>query len=247
MTIRLYNTLTKTKETFVPIDPNNVRMYVCGPTVYDFAHIGNGRPAIVFDVLFCLLRHTYGAGHVTYVRNITDIDDKIIERAAERAAADKRNIPILDVLREITEQTYGVYREDVDRARPRAHLYAARHRACRPDDRDDARTSSSPATPMPPKATCSSARPQESRLRQAGAPRPRRNDRRRPRRRRALQEERHGLRAVETVGRRHAGLGQPLGLRPPRLAHRMLGDGWRVSWAILRHSWRRHRPHLPAP
>ena len=113
MTIRLYNTLSRTKEAFVPLDANNVRMYVCGPTVYDYAHIGNGRPAIVFDVLFRLLRHTYGAGHVTYVRNITDIDDKINARAAERAAQDKRNIPILDVLREITEATYGVYRQDV--------------------------------------------------------------------------------------------------------------------------------------
>ncbi|MBV9904223.1 MAG: cysteine--tRNA ligase, partial [Alphaproteobacteria bacterium] len=113
MTIRLYNTLTKSKDVFAPIDPNNVRMYVCGPTVYDFAHIGNGRPAIVFDVLFRLLRHTYGAAHVTYVRNITDIDDKINARAAERAKADKRNVPILDVLRELTEGTYAVYREDV--------------------------------------------------------------------------------------------------------------------------------------
>ncbi len=113
MTIRLYNTLTKTKEDFVPLDPTNVRMYVCGPTVYDYAHIGNGRPAIVFDVLFRLLRHAYGAEHVTYVRNITDIDDKINARAAERAKTDQRNVPILDVLREITEATYGVYREDV--------------------------------------------------------------------------------------------------------------------------------------
>jgi cysteinyl-tRNA synthetase len=113
MTIRLYNTLTKSKDLFVPIDAKNVRMYVCGPTVYDFAHIGNARPAIVFDVLFRLLRHAYGDGHVTYVRNITDIDDKINARAAERAAADPRNIPILDVLREITEGTYGVYKEDV--------------------------------------------------------------------------------------------------------------------------------------
>ena len=113
MTIRLYNTLTKSKEEFVPQDPKNVRMYVCGPTVYDFAHIGNARPAIVFDVLFRLLRHTYGDGHVTYVRNITDIDDKINARAAERAASDKRNVPILQVLRELTEGTYGVYRQDV--------------------------------------------------------------------------------------------------------------------------------------
>ena len=109
--LRLYNTLTRAKEDFAPLDPANVRMYVCGPTVYDYAHIGNGRPAIVFDVLFRLLRHLYGPAHVTYVRNITDIDDKINARAAERARG--RNVPILDVLREITEATYGVYREDV--------------------------------------------------------------------------------------------------------------------------------------
>ena len=63
--LRLYNTLTRTKEAFAPIDPNNVRMYVCGPTVYDFAHIGNARPVIVFDVLYRLLRHLYGPDHVT--------------------------------------------------------------------------------------------------------------------------------------------------------------------------------------
>jgi cysteinyl-tRNA synthetase len=112
-TLRLYNTLTKQKEDFAPLDPANVRMYVCGPTVYDYAHIGNGRPAIVFDVLFRLLRHVYGVDHVTYVRNITDIDDKINARAAERAEADKRNVPILQVLRELTEETYSVYKEDV--------------------------------------------------------------------------------------------------------------------------------------
>ena len=84
MSPSLYNTLTRRKEPFKPIDPVNVRMYVCGPTVYDFAHIGNARPVIVFDVLFRLLRHVYGAAHVTYVRNITDVDDKINARAAER-------------------------------------------------------------------------------------------------------------------------------------------------------------------
>ena len=83
MTIELYNTRTKTKEVFEPLDPQNVRMYVCGPTVYDRAHLGNARPAIVFDVLFRLLRHEYGADHVTYVRNFTDVDDKINARAAE--------------------------------------------------------------------------------------------------------------------------------------------------------------------
>ena len=86
MTLRLYNTLTATKEDFAPLDPANVRMYVCGPTVYDFAHIGNARPVIVFDVLFRLLRHLYGEAHVTYVRNITDMDDKINARAATRDA-----------------------------------------------------------------------------------------------------------------------------------------------------------------
>src|ERR1700692_2888496 len=77
----LVNTLTRGKEDFAPIDPKAVRLYVCGPTVYDFAHIGNARPVIVFDVLFRLLRHIYGAPHVTYVRNITDVDDKINARA----------------------------------------------------------------------------------------------------------------------------------------------------------------------
>ena len=84
MTLRFHNTLTRRKEDFVPIDPGNVRLYACGPTVYDNLHIGNGRMLIVFDVLFRMLRDVYGADHVTYVRNITDVDDKINARAAER-------------------------------------------------------------------------------------------------------------------------------------------------------------------
>src|SRR5262245_4812580 len=83
MQLALYDTLTREKRPFTPLDPARVRMYVCGPTVYDFAHIGNARPVIVFDVLFRLLRHLYGADHVVYVRNITDVDDKINARAAE--------------------------------------------------------------------------------------------------------------------------------------------------------------------
>lgn len=83
MTIHLYNTLTRERQVFEPIDAMNVRMYVCGPTVYDFAHIGNARPVVAFDVLFRLLRHTYGKDHVTYVRNITDVEDKIMEAAAK--------------------------------------------------------------------------------------------------------------------------------------------------------------------
>jgi cysteinyl-tRNA synthetase len=103
MDLKLYDTLTREKRAFAPIDPTRVRMYVCGPTVYDFAHIGNARPVIVFDVLFRLLRHLYGPDAVTYVRNITDVDDKINARAAERG---------IDI-RELTEGTYANYREDV--------------------------------------------------------------------------------------------------------------------------------------
>src|SRR5580704_16112398 len=109
MTLRLYNTLSRTKEEFVPIDPEIVRMYVCGPTVYDFAHIGNARPVIVFDVLFRLLRHIYGENHVAYVRNITDIDDKINARALEQRGT--RIVPILDVVRELTNETGRIYDE----------------------------------------------------------------------------------------------------------------------------------------
>jgi len=109
-TLRLYNTLTRTKEAFAPLDPANVRMYVCGPTVYDFAHIGNARPVIVFDVLFRLLRHLYGPQHVTYVRNITDIDDKINKRAFERWS---RKRPLLAEMRELTEGTAAQYEADV--------------------------------------------------------------------------------------------------------------------------------------
>ena len=109
MTIQLYNTLTRSKAEFVPIDPTNVRMYVCGPTVYDFAHIGNARPVIVFDVLFRLLRHVYGAEHVTYVRNITDVDDKINARAVR----DYPGLPLNEAIRRVTETTNAQYQADV--------------------------------------------------------------------------------------------------------------------------------------
>ena len=110
MDLRLYDTLTREKRAFAPLDPNNVRMYVCGPTVYDFAHIGNARPVIVFDVLFRLLRHLYGADHVTYVRNITDVDDKINDRAAR----DFPGLPLNEAIRKVTEQTEKQFHDDVD-------------------------------------------------------------------------------------------------------------------------------------
>jgi cysteinyl-tRNA synthetase len=110
MELRLYDTLTKEKRVFTPLDPANVRMYVCGPTVYDFAHIGNARPVIVFDVLFRLLRHIYGDNHVTYVRNITDVDDKINDRAAR----DFPSLPLNEAIRKVTEQTEKQFHDDVD-------------------------------------------------------------------------------------------------------------------------------------
>ena len=103
MTLSLYNTLTRQKSAFEPYDPGNVRMYVCGPTVYDYAHIGNARPVIVFDVLFRLLRQIYGAEHLAYARNITDIDDKINARAAEEG------VPISEVTAKTTRQ----FHEDI--------------------------------------------------------------------------------------------------------------------------------------
>ncbi|MGH6801491.1 MAG: cysteine--tRNA ligase, partial [Methylocella sp.] len=102
MPLRLYNTLTRQKEIFAPIDAANVRLYACGPTVYDHLHIGNGRMLIVFDVLFRLLRYEYGADHVKYVRNITDVDDKINARAAEREVD----------IRVLTDEMTKVFHED---------------------------------------------------------------------------------------------------------------------------------------
>ena len=123
MPLSLYNTLSRSKEVFTPIDPGNVRMYVCGPTVYDLAHIGNARPVIVFDVLYRLLRHIYGEGHVKYVRNITDVDDKINAAAKARWRDDPR-----------ADRAHG---EDLPRghggaAGLAARCRAARHRAYRP-------------------------------------------------------------------------------------------------------------------
>jgi cysteinyl-tRNA synthetase len=109
MELKLYDTLTREKRIFRPLDPANVRMYVCGPTVYDYAHIGNARPVIVFDVLFRLLRHLYGAEHVTYVRNITDVDDKINARAAKEYP----DLPLNEAIRKVTEKTDKQFHEDV--------------------------------------------------------------------------------------------------------------------------------------
>ncbi len=107
--LQLYNTLAREKALFEPLDPKNVRLYVCGPTVYDFAHIGNARPVIVFDVLFRLLRHFYDTEHVTYVRNITDVDDKINARALR----DFPDLPLNDAIAKVTKKTADQFHADV--------------------------------------------------------------------------------------------------------------------------------------
>jgi cysteinyl-tRNA synthetase len=113
VTIRLHNTKTRVKEDFTPIDTGNVRLYVCGPTVYDRAHIGNARPVVVFDTLFRLLRHVYGADHVTYVRNFTDLDDKINATALARQKAGAAGT-LEALIAERTEETIRWYHEDMD-------------------------------------------------------------------------------------------------------------------------------------
>lgn len=120
MKISLHNTLLRRKQEFVPIDENNVRMYVCGPTVYDRAHLGNAKTSVVFDVLYRFLCQVYGKDHVTYVSNITDVDDKILNKHKETGKS----------IREITEQTFQWYLDDMKKLnvlnpnhRPRATEY----------------------------------------------------------------------------------------------------------------------------
>lgn len=107
--LKFTNTLTREKEDFRAIDDENVRLYVCGPTVYDFAHIGNARPVIVFDVLYRLLQHVYGPGHVTYARNITDVDDKINARALR----DHPGLPLNDAIARVTQRTADQFHKDI--------------------------------------------------------------------------------------------------------------------------------------
>lgn len=233
--IRLHNSKTRMKEAFAPIDPENVRMYVCGPTVYDRAHIGNARPVVVFDTLFRLLRHVYGAGHVTYVRNFTDVDDKINAKAAETGRP----------IRDITDETIGWYHDDMDALgalrptrEPRAtefigamiamiegliakgHAYAAEGHVL-----FDVHSYTAYGA--------LSGRSVDDMI--AGA---------------RVEVAPYKRDPMDFVlwkpSPRSAGLGQPLGARPAGLAYRVLGHVLRVAGGELRYSWRRHRPAIPA-
>ncbi|WP_273759549.1 cysteine--tRNA ligase [Bartonella sp. ML70XJBT.G] len=106
--LQFYNTLTRKKEIFTPIDATKVRLYVCGPTVYDDAHIGNARPVVVFDILFRLLRYIYGSEHVIYARNITDVDDKINARAAHEYP----ELALNEAIRRLSERTSSQFQQD---------------------------------------------------------------------------------------------------------------------------------------
>ena len=110
--ITLYNTAKRKKEPFEPIDDQNVRMYVCGPTVYDRAHLGNARPVVVFDTLFRLLREIYGTENVTYVRNFTDVDDKINATAKARKDAGEQG-SLEDLIRARSDETIAWYLQDM--------------------------------------------------------------------------------------------------------------------------------------
>ena len=253
MELRLYDTLTKEKRPFVPLDPNNVRMYVCGPTVYDFAHIGNARPVIVFDVLFRLLRHLYGARsrHLCPQHHRRRRQDQRARRAGFSRPAAERGDP----------QGHRTDRQAVSRRRRRARL-PARRRSSRarpnisPEMRDDHREAGRRRLCLcrrGPRAVLAAGDERgefgAAALRRAVEPLARRDDRRRARRCRALQARHHRLRAVEAVEAGRAVMavaGGHQGGGPSGLAHRMLGDGVEASRRAVRHSWRRHRPGVSA-
>ena len=252
MGLSLHNTLTRTKDDFVPIDPLHVRMYVCGPTVYDFAHIGNARPLIVFDVLFRLLRHLYGPDHVTYVRNITDVDDKINARAPRFRRRSAGSLSLNDAIREVTERPR---RSSARMSPPLAAwspLRAAGHRLHQPRRRrrdmialiaqlierghayeaDGDVSSTCPRCPTT--ASCPTARLDE-------------HGGRRPRRGRARQARPGGFRPLEAVEPRRARLAVARGARAVRAGISNARRWRRLLGETLRHPRRRARPHLPAP
>ena len=235
MSIQLYNTLTRRKELFQPIDAADVRVYVCGPTVYDYAHIGNARPVVVFDTLYRLLRRAYGAGHVTYVRNITDVEDKIIAAAAERGEA----------IADLTRRTTAIYHADMAALNALAPDHEPRATAFIGEMVAMIQTLIDAAMPMSPRAMSLFNVPSMPDYGELA--------------RRSQDDMIAGARVEVAPYKKHAadfvlwkpsdavaaGLAQPLGPRQAGLAYRMLGHGGSQARRHLRYPWRRHRSHLP--
>jgi cysteinyl-tRNA synthetase len=176
MSIQLYNTLTRRKELFQPIDAADVRVYVCGPTVYDYAHIGNARPVVVFDTLYRSLRRTCYGHHVTYVRNITDVEDKIIAAAAGREA-----------IADLTQRMTAVYHADMGALNALAPDHEPRATAFIGEMVAMIQTLVGSRPCLCRRGPCPLRRPFHARLWRARAPLAGRHDRRRPGRGRASQ------------------------------------------------------------
>ena len=256
-TLRLYNTLTRSKDVFVPIDPANVRMYVCGPTVYDFAHIGNARPVIVFDVLFRLLRHLYpgkGTARTAPASPMCATSPTSTTRSTRGRCATFPDLPLNEAIRRVTEGTAEQFHRDVaalgclpPTVEPRATEFVLP----RADGKTDMASLIQDLIDRGHAYEAERRNPLrhrlDARLRPALAAQAGRAAGRRPRRRRGAQEESGRFRALEGVRRRRAGLGRELpprrqdgdDPRPAGLAHRVLGDERGLPWRGLRHPWRR--------
>ena len=227
MQLHIHNTLTRQKEIFTPIDANDVRMYVCGPTVYDFAHLGNARPVVVFDTLYRLLKRHYP--HVTYARNITDVDDKIMAKAKDSGES-------IDVITERTTQAFhgdmaalNALPPDIE---PRCTQHIPQMIAMTQQliDKGNAYVAEGHVlfnVPSMPEYGQLSRRPRDE-LIAGGA-----------RRCRAVQKRPRRFRAVETEHGGASRLGQPVGPWASGLAYRMFGHGEAASWHNFRYSRRR--------
>ena len=221
MELKLYDTLTREKRVFVPIDPARVRMYVCGPTVYDFAHIGNARPVIVFDVLFRLLRHLYrrGARHLCAQHHRRRRQDQRARRRARRSDPRSDRGDLSRISRPTWRRSAASSRRS---SRARRSTFAA-PTATRHDYAD--RASDRQRQRLRRRGPRAVQRAVDAGLRQAVEPPARRDDRRRPRRGRALQEGPAGLRAVEAIERRTSRAGTALG--------HAAGPGWHIECSAM--------------